>query len=67
MSEQPEIIQLVAAWQSNLPDKERSMTALDSCLEQWMQLERDKYELRKRINNHIRDMTSWQKTLNVLW
>jgi len=28
-----------------------------------MQLERDKYELRKRINNHIRDMTSWQKNI----
>ncbi len=63
MNEQPEILQLAAAWQSKLPDKERKMTVLASCCEQWMQLERDKYELRKMVNNQVNGMTQWQKNI----
>jgi hypothetical protein len=63
MRKQPEILQLVSAWQSNLPDRERWMTVLDSCWAQWMQLERDKDGLRKMTDNQICKMTMWQKNI----
>lgn len=63
MRDIPESIQLVNHWQSNLPIQERKMTVLASCSEQWMQLERDKQQLRNMTNNQIRRMTEWQKNI----
>ena len=63
MRDLPESIQLVNHWQSNLPIQERKMTVLASFSEQWMQLERDKQQLRKMTNNQIRQMTEWQKSI----
>lgn len=63
MSKYPEILQLTAAWQSKLSDREREMDVLGSCWSQWMQLERDKDELRNMVSNQIRSMTLWQKNI----
>ena len=63
MSKQPEILQMTAAWLSQRSDKQRKIDVLSSCWSQWMQLERDKYELRKMVNNQVHGMTSWQKNI----
>ena len=63
MSEQPEILQMTAAWLSQQSDKQRKIDVLSSCWSQWMQLERDKHELRKMVNNQVYGMTQWQKNI----